>query len=75
MTVIEPQAIPQWLRQEAEEYFIPLPFAPKSILDIGANIGAFAQRAHQEWPELALFVASRCPLMFLVCGEMLTPTW
>src|ERR1700733_13087005 len=51
MNIIAPDAIPQWLRDEVEEYFVPLPFEPKSILDIGANIGAFTQRAHKEWPQ------------------------
>ena len=51
MKVIEPQAIPHWLYDEVDEYFIDLPFAPASILDIGANIGAFAQRAHAKWPQ------------------------
>jgi FkbM family methyltransferase len=50
MVPIQPQPIPQWLRDEVEEYFIPLPFEPESILDIGANIGAFARRAGEKWP-------------------------
>jgi len=50
MPVIPPQPIPDWLYKEVEEYFIPLPFEPQSILDVGANIGAFAQRAHSKWP-------------------------
>jgi FkbM family methyltransferase len=50
MVPVHPQPIPQWLRDEVEEYFVPLPFEPTSILDIGANIGAFAQRAAEKWP-------------------------
>lgn len=50
MIELKPQAIPDWLYAEVEEYFVPLPFEPRSILDIGANVGAFAQRAHRRWP-------------------------
>ena len=51
-TVSHERTIPEWLRSEVEEYFAtPLDFKPTTILDIGANIGAFALRAHQEWPE------------------------
>jgi len=65
MTIIEPQAIPQWLYEEVEEYFIPLPFEPTSILDIGANIGAFAQRAHSKWPQARIVCCE--PMPFNVC--------
>jgi FkbM family methyltransferase len=65
MKIIEPQAIPQWLYDEVDEYFIDLPFEPASILDIGANIGAFAQRAHRHWP-LARIVCCE-PMPFNVC--------
>jgi FkbM family methyltransferase len=61
MTVIEPQAIPQWLRSEVEEYFVPLPFEPRTILDIGANIGAFTQRALMEWPEARVICCEPMP--------------
>jgi len=45
-------AIPDWLTKEVEDYFaVPINIKPKTILDIGANIGAFALRAHQEWPK------------------------
>ncbi|WGE30901.1 hypothetical protein PHA77_18075 (plasmid) [Edwardsiella tarda] len=44
--------IPEWLRCEVNEYFsTPITLQPTTILDIGANIGAFALRAHQEWPD------------------------
>ena len=65
MTVIEPQAIPQWLYEEVEEYFIPLPFEPRTILDIGANIGAFAQRANRRWPGAHIICCE--PMPFNVC--------
>jgi FkbM family methyltransferase len=43
--------IPNWLEQEINDYFIvPITTIPKTVLDIGANIGAFALRAHREWP-------------------------
>ena len=44
--------IPHWLQNEVEDYFRFLSFesSPRLILDIGANIGAFALRAHNQWP-------------------------
>jgi FkbM family methyltransferase len=65
MTIIPPQPIPEWLYAEVDRYFIPLPFQPKSILDVGANIGAFAQRARSRWPE-ALIICCE-PMPFNVC--------
>jgi FkbM family methyltransferase len=45
-------AMPEWLRKEVEDYFVvPIELNPATILDIGANIGTFALRAHQEWPD------------------------
>jgi len=61
MKTIEPQAIPQWLYDEVDEYFIDLPFEPASILDIGANIGAFAQRAHEKWPQARIICCEPMP--------------
>jgi FkbM family methyltransferase len=44
--------IPHWLENEVEDYFRFVSFesSPGLILDIGANIGAFALRAHKQWP-------------------------
>lgn len=50
MQIIDQQPIPQWLFDEVEEYFIPLSFEPTTILDIGANIGAFTLQAKKRWP-------------------------
>jgi len=61
MEIIGPQAIPQWLLNEVEEYFIPLPFAPKTILDIGANIGAFTQQAYNKWPHAHVICCEPMP--------------
>lgn len=61
MPAIPPRPIPRWLRNEVSEYFIPLPFQPATILDIGANIGAFAQRAHEEWPEARIVCCEPMP--------------
>ena len=55
------QAIPDWLHKEVEQYFIPLPFEPASIVDIGENIGAFAQRAHQQWPAAQIYCYEPMP--------------
>jgi len=61
MNIIPPQPIPQWLRDEVEEYFVPLPFEPMTILDIGANIGAFTQRAHKQWPQARIICCEPMP--------------
>ena len=62
LNIIEPQVIPEWLHNEVEEYFvIPLPFEPKTVLDIGANIGAFAQRAQKIWPNATVICCEPMP--------------
>ena len=65
MPVIPPQPIPDWLYKEVDEYFVPLPFEPRTILDIGANIGAFAQRAHNRWPQAHIICCE--PMPFNIC--------
>ena len=50
MVPFQPQLIPKWLYDEVDKYFIPLPFKPATVLDIGANIGVFAQQAGEKWP-------------------------
>jgi FkbM family methyltransferase len=47
--------VPEWLKNEVEDYFTDPDLkesapSPELILDIGANIGAFALRAHAQWP-------------------------
>lgn len=61
MNIIHPQPIPDWLYAEVEAYFVPLAFVPASILDIGANVGAFAQRAHQRWPDAHIICCEPMP--------------
>jgi FkbM family methyltransferase len=61
MILIHPQPIPKWLYDEVDQYFIPLPFQPATILDIGANIGAFAQRAHEKWPDAQIVCCEPMP--------------
>ncbi len=61
MIPYQQQVIPDWLRKEVEQYFIPFPFEPNSIVDIGANIGAFAQRAHQQWPAAHIYCYEPMP--------------
>lgn len=41
MNVIAPAPIPARLFAEVDEYLVPLPFEPESLLDVGANIGTF----------------------------------
>lgn len=50
--------IPEYLMSEVEEYFSASPYNienPKIIIDIGSNIGAFAIRAHKEWPNALIY--------------------
>lgn len=54
-------AIPQWLHDEAAAYDLPLARAPRTILDIGANVGAFALRAAKLWPEAHIFCFEPVP--------------
>lgn len=46
--------IPKWLQEEAAGYDLELSPAPASVLDIGANVGAFALRCHARWPEATI---------------------
>lgn len=46
--------IPKWLRDEAAACDIALSPAPATVLDIGANVGAFALRARAKWPRAAI---------------------
>ncbi len=48
--------VPDFLRAEVEailrgEYAVPLPRAPRTVLDIGANLGAFSLWARHCWPD------------------------
>lgn len=55
-------SIPQWLHNEVNDYFVvPIRTAPRTVLDIGANIGAFARRAHAEWPTAQVFCYEPMP--------------
>ncbi len=45
-----PAGIPEWMWREVSEYDLPLTFTPATVLDIGANIGAFTLLAKQRWP-------------------------
>ena len=46
--------IPQWMLDEVAAYDLEMTPAPRTVLDIGANIGAFALRVHAQWPEAAI---------------------
>ena len=43
--------IPKWMADEVAAYDLDLTPAPRTILDIGANIGAFSLHYSAKWPE------------------------
>ena len=43
--------IPEWLKGEVAQYDLDLMEPPATILDIGANVGAFTLRCKNRWPE------------------------
>lgn len=62
--------IPDWLSQEVNDYFaVPIRSIPKTVLDIGANIGAFALRAHYEWPAAKVICFEPMPFNIVFCCE------
>lgn len=68
--------IPTWLYQEVEDYFKqPLSITPRSILDIGANIGAFALRAHREWPLAKILCYEPLPENVHALHQHVPATW
>jgi FkbM family methyltransferase len=46
--------IPQWMIDEVAAYDLEMTPAPGTVLDIGANIGAFALRCRARWPEATI---------------------
>ncbi len=46
--------IEKWMVEEVAEYDLEMSPAPRTVLDIGANIGAFALRAHARWPRATI---------------------
>ena len=46
-----PYPIPAWLQAEVAAYDLEISPPPRSILDIGANIGAYSLRCAAKWPE------------------------
>jgi FkbM family methyltransferase len=69
--------IPDWLRKEVNDYFaVPLNISPPAtILDIGANVGAFAQRAHQEWPAARITCYEPMPFVVEHLRQNVSPDW
>lgn len=48
-------SIPDWLASEVADYDLALARPPKSVLDIGANIGAWTLRVARQYPEAAIW--------------------
>lgn len=53
--------IPDFLKAEVAEYDLNLIAPPESVLDIGANVGAFTMRAAQLWPKARIFAYEPLP--------------
>lgn len=49
------------MEQEVAEYDVPLRDAPTTVLDIGANIGAFTLRASKMWPDSKIYAYEPMP--------------
>ncbi|KAI3590548.1 hypothetical protein D9X30_4033 [Cupriavidus sp. U2] len=68
--------IPQWLHDEVNDYFVvPIRTTPHTVLDIGANIGAFALRAHREWPSATVFCYEPMPFNVEKLRENVDGAW
>lgn len=68
--------IPNWLHREVDDYFaVPLPLKPATVADIGANVGAFALRAHREWPEAAVVCYEPMPFNVEHLRRNVSPDW
>ena len=68
--------IPAWLSKEVDDYFVNLvEVKPKTILDIGANIGAFALRAHQEWPKAKVICYEPMPFNLKALKSNVDSEW
>jgi len=65
--------IPYWLQAEVAEYFVPFPFIPETVLDIGANIGAFVQRAQAEWPDASIIACEPMPFNLVHLRQNVKP--
>ncbi|MDR2856412.1 MAG: FkbM family methyltransferase [Novosphingobium sp.] len=76
LRAVDPIGVPDWLAREVEAFFaVPLRTTPKVILDIGANIGAFSRRAHQEWPEAKVIAYEPLPSNLASLRGNLDPAW
>lgn len=74
--VVTKTSIPEWLRTEVEDYFaVPIAYKPKTILDIGANIGAFAVRAHHEWPDARITCYEPMPFNLEKLRQNVDDSW
>jgi FkbM family methyltransferase len=73
MPAIKHRPIPSWLRKEVEEYFIDYSFVPKTVLDIGANIGAFAVRANHYWPDAKIICCEPMPFNLVQLRQNVSP--
>lgn len=60
-----PDSIPHWLQAEVAAYDLPLTRPPATVLDLGANQGAFTLLAAQRWPRTEITAYEPLPDNFL----------
>lgn len=53
--------IPEFLQAEVAQYDLNLVTPPETVLDIGANVGAFTLRAAKQWPKARIFAYEPIP--------------
>jgi FkbM family methyltransferase len=57
----EQTKLPEWLKLEVTAYDLTLAAPPRTILDIGAHIGAFTLRCAERYPEARIFAYEPVP--------------
>jgi len=53
--------IPAWMAAEVAAYDLAFTRPPRTVLDLGANIGAFSMLARRRWPEAVIIAVEPMP--------------
>lgn len=65
--------IPEWMQKEVEAYDLCIVPPPQSVLDIGANIGAYSLRCAEQWPDVHISAFEPVRATWEVLRENLLP--